>query len=115
MNITKEYDGQVVLIKLDGKILSGADANQIHQMIHEELELDHGKFILDMFGVSLINSSGVGILIGALTAARNQTGDLRLVGISQKVADVLRMMKLDQVFQTYPTFEDGKQSYLLDS
>ena len=115
MNITKDYDDQVVLIKMGGNILSGADANEIHQMIHEELELSHVNFVLDMSDVSLINSSGVGILIGALTAARNQSGDLRLIGISQKVADVLHMMKLDQVFQTYQTVEAAKQSFLLDS
>ena len=115
MNITKVYDDQMVLIKLGGNILSGADANNIHEMIHEELDLKRGNFVLDMSDVALINSSGVGILIGALTAARNQSGDLRLAGISQKVADVLHMMKLDQVFQSYPTVDDAKQSYLLDT
>lgn len=112
MNITKEIDGQVVLIDIEGNILSGVDANNIHQMIHEELESGNDKFVLDMSDVSLINSSGIGILIGSLTAARNQGGDLRLAAASTKVSDVLRMMKLDQVFQMYETIESAKLSFL---
>lgn len=112
MNITKEMDEHVIVINIDGNILSGVDANLIHEMIHEELEQNHGNFVLDLSDVSLINSSGVGILIGALTAARNQSGDIRLAAISKKVTDVLRMMKLDQVFQIYETIEGAKQSYL---
>ncbi len=111
MNITKDFDGQAVIIKIGGNILSGVDANQVHQMIHEELESGHDKFILDMSGVSLINSSGVGILIGSLTAARSQGGDLHLAAPSEKVSDVLRMMKLDQVFQMFDSIESAKQSF----
>ena len=40
-----------------------------------------------------------------------QGGDLHLAAPSEKVSDVLRMMKLDQVFQMFDSIESAKQSF----
>lgn len=112
MEITKENIDEIIILKLRGNIISGVDANQIHQMVHEGLEADNRNFILDMSDVSIINSSGVGILIGALTAAKNQNGNVILAAVSQKVTHIFEMMHLDQVFGMYDTIEAARQSYL---
>ena len=112
MEITKDVNDGIVVLQLKGNILSSADANMVHQLVHEELEADHRKFILDMSDVSLINSSGVGILIGALTAAKNQNGDVTLASVSEKVSHIFKMMHLDQVFAMYGTIEEAQQSFI---
>lgn len=112
MEIQKTILDQVVLLHPRGNILSSADANRIHQMVHEELEANRRNFILDMSDVLLINSSGVGILIGTLTAARNQDGDVKLVSVNEKVANIFKMMHLDQVFSLYDTIEEARRSFI---
>ena len=54
MEITKDLVDDIVILRLKGNILSGVDANQIHQMVHEGLEANLRNFILDMQEVSLI-------------------------------------------------------------
>ncbi len=115
MDIIKELSDQVVVLKLKGNILSGVDANLIHQLIHEELELKHLHFVLDMSEVGLINSSGIGILISSLTAARNQKGDIVLAAVSEKVNHVLWMMRLNRVFGLYETVDQAKQKFLMEN
>ena len=111
MEITKDFVDDVVILRLKGNILSGVDANLIHQMVHEGLEANLRYFILDMQEVSLINSSGVGILIGALTAAKNQGGDVKLAAVSDKVSHIFNMMHLDQVFDLYNSVSDAQQNF----
>ena len=112
MGLKKTVDGNVVVISLEGNILAGGDASQIHETVHEELEQGNRYFVLDLSHVKLINSSGLGILIGALTAARNQDGDVRLAAVSEKVAHILEMMHLNKVFEMYETVDAAKASYL---
>ena len=111
MEITKDLIDDVVILRLRGNILSGVDANLIHQMVHEGLEANLRNFILDMEQVSLINSSGVGILNGALTAAKNHGGDVKLAAVSDKVNHIFTMMHLDQVFGFYQSVAEAQQSF----
>ena len=112
MEIGKEIVDEIVILRPKGNILSGVDANMIHQMVHEELEMNRINFVLDMTDVSLINSSGIGILIGALTAAKNQNGEIKLASVTDKVAHILSMMRLDQVFKMYKSVPEAEQSFI---
>jgi anti-sigma B factor antagonist len=56
------------------------------------------KILLNLAGVTYVDSSGVGQLVGALTTARNQGGDIKLLKPSIHVLDLLRTTKLDGVF-----------------
>ncbi len=112
MSIQKAMEEGVVVLRLEGNILAGGTASEVHATVHEELERGNRNFVLDLSGTKLINSSGIGILISALTAARNQGGDVRLAAVSEKVAHILEMMRLDRVFQIYDTPEAAKASFL---
>lgn len=56
------------------------------------------KILLNLAGVTYVDSSGVGQLVGALTTARNQGGDIKLLKPSIHVLDLLKTTKLDGVF-----------------
>jgi len=112
MGVKKALEGNVVVLSLEGNILAGGDASQIHETVHEELEKGNRNFVLDLSQVKLINSSGLGILIGALTAARNQEGDVRLAAVSEKVTHILEMMHLNKVFEIYGTVDAAKASFV---
>jgi anti-sigma B factor antagonist len=56
------------------------------------------KILLNLAGVGYVDSSGVGQLVGALTTARNQGGDVKLLKPSVHVLDLLKTTKLDAVF-----------------
>ncbi len=56
------------------------------------------KILLNLAAVTYVDSSGVGQLVGALTTARNQSGDIKLLRPSSQVLDLLKTTKLDNVF-----------------
>lgn len=70
---------------------------QLRRQLQSLIEGGAVSLVVDMSGVESIDSSGVGALVVGLKAARAQSGDLRLVGVSSPVVSVLEMMNLDKV------------------
>jgi anti-sigma B factor antagonist len=60
------------------------------------------KILLNLAGVTYVDSSGVGQLVGALTSARNAGVQLKLMNPLRQVLDLLKMTKLDTVFDLKP-------------
>ena len=75
--------------------------------------LDEGKknIVLDLDGVTVLNSSGFGILVASYTTIKNGGGNLKLARISNKIEGLLLMTKLNQILEQYPTTEDALKSF----
>jgi anti-sigma B factor antagonist len=63
--------------------------------------------IVDLDRVSFIDSSGLGVLVGALRRAREAGGDLRVVSGQETVARILRITGLDKVFSLHATLAEA--------
>ena len=95
---TSEKDG-IVILSLQGKILGGPEAGVINDKIHEFIDKGKKKLIIDMQGLELMNSSGLGILIAAMTTLRNNEGRLTLVHVSERIRHLLKITRLLNVFK----------------
>jgi anti-sigma B factor antagonist len=107
----REQAGVVVLMP-KGKIMGGPDAGAVKERLHELIDDNKKKVVVDLGGVSWMNSSGLGILIGGLTTMRNAGGDLKLAGTTDKVQNLLMVTKLITIFDSYDTVEEAVASYL---
>lgn len=56
------------------------------------------KILLNLAGVTYVDSSGVGQLVGALTSARKQGVELKLLSPNKQLVDLLKLSKLDTAF-----------------
>jgi anti-sigma B factor antagonist len=63
--------------------------------------------VVDLAGVGFIDSSGLGVLVGALRRAREKDGDLRLVSRDEAVARIFRITGLDAVLPLHATLDDA--------
>lgn len=63
--------------------------------------------IVDLNGVGFIDSSGLGVLVGALRRAREAGGDLRVVSVQEGIARILRITGLDHVFVLRATLDEA--------
>jgi anti-sigma B factor antagonist len=63
--------------------------------------------VVDMNGVGFIDSSGLGVLVGALRRAREAGGDLRVVSVQDGIARILRITGLDSVFALHATLSEA--------
>ena len=93
-----ERDG-VVIISLSGKIMGGPEAGQINDQINNLIDAGKIRIIIDLKQVEWMNSSGLGILIGAITTLRNNGGKMILANVSERIENLLKITKLISVFE----------------
>jgi anti-sigma B factor antagonist len=70
----------------------------LSETIRELTKKGQKKILLNLAEVNYVDSSGVGQIVGAMTTARNQGGDVKLLKPSVQVLDLLKTTKLDSVF-----------------
>ena len=59
------------------------------------------QIVIDLAGVTYIDSGGLGTLVGLYTSARNLGGEIKLSNLTQRVHDQLQITKLITVFDCY--------------
>ena len=67
MEITQEIINDVVVIRLEGNVMGGPEAVKVNEEINQLLDDKKDKLVIDLSKVNRMNSSGLGILINALT------------------------------------------------
>lgn len=72
-----------------------------------ELEAGHANLIVDMSRVFYMSSSGLKSLVSAWRMAKKIGGEIALVGLQPRVAEVFQMVGFDQVFRIFATVEQA--------
>lgn len=65
------------------------------------------RVVLDLSGVSFIDSAGLGAIVGAVRRIRELHGDLHLAAPRSSIGRVFSSTGLDRIVVTYPTIEDA--------
>ena len=110
MNYSHTEQNGVVIISLSGKIMGGPEATEIYDKFNQLLDAKKLKIIIDLEQVEWMNSSGLGILIQASTLLRNNQGRLKLVNVSERIQNLLKITKLSGIFETSGSIEEAISS-----
>jgi len=103
--------GDLTLIDLSGKLMGGSDADVFRDLIHELLERGRRGVIVNLAGVTWVNSTGVGILITGYTTLRKNRGDLKLLNVSNKIRSILYVTKLNLIFECFDDEREAADSF----
>jgi len=106
MQITSRDENGNAIFVLVGRVDS-VGAAELDQALRSAAAEGKRKMVLDMSGVSYINSAGLRTLADMLTQNRANNGDLRLVALNLKVERVFKIIGFDKFFQTYNTVEEA--------
>jgi anti-sigma B factor antagonist len=101
MKIHREDSGEVTIIRLNGKLMGGPDADHFQGLIKELVEEDRRKILVDMGKVSWVNSTGLGILISGYTTLKNAEGTFKLVGVNKRIDQIFMVTKLHTIFEAF--------------
>ena len=108
-NVNERYN--CVVIEFKGNVMGGPDAVGLNEKLHELIEEGKKNVVVDLSKVKFMNSSGLGMLIGALTTMRKAGGDLRIANATDKIESLLIITKLVTVFKHYKTLEEAIESF----
>ena len=98
---TSVVDGRTV-VQVVGEI-DVYTAPQLRERLDHEIEAGRHDLVVDLSGVSFMDSTGLGVLVGRLKQIRLNDGSMRLVCAHDRVLKVFVITGLDKVFAIYPT------------
>lgn len=110
MTFTIEHSDPAVVL-LHGNVLGGADGLEFSRAIGDLVRDGGLRVVIDLSDVPLMNSSGLGMLVGASASLRKAGGMLAVAGANEKIQGLFKMTRLDSVFASYPTREEALAAY----
>lgn len=105
MKIKEKIENQVAVLSLSGKMMGGPETTALHDHIRGLMNDGISKVVIDLGGVKWINSSGLGVLMAAMTTLKNSEGQMKLANVTEKVESLLMITQLMRIFETYDSID----------
>ena len=111
LKITERKNEAVTILDLAGDIRLGAGAADMRSAIRQLVEKGDKKILLNMAGVTHIDSSGLGELVSSYTTLHKAGGELKLFNLSDRVHELMTMTKLLTVFDVFDNEAEAVGSF----
>jgi anti-sigma B factor antagonist len=82
-------------------------APELKQVLAEAIEGGRIRIIVDLTDTTFLDSTALGVLIGAVKRLRSRDGALAIVNVDDNIAKTFEITGLDQIFTIVPTREEA--------
>lgn len=106
LEISSERVERATIVHLKGEI-DLRTSPQLREALINLLEDVSGKIVLDLAGVSYVDSSGVGTIVELKRRVMRAKGDVILVALQQRVRSLFEITRLDKFFILVDTIEEA--------
>lgn len=110
LSLETRQRGDVIIVYCQGRIIYRDEAAALSRLVGEVLEGD-GKVVLDLSGVSSIDSAGIGELVLLHTWAQSKNADLKYASPSPLVRDLLDLTHLNSVLDIHPSVGEALSAF----
>jgi anti-sigma B factor antagonist len=111
MNIVKaDIENQIKRISIEGEI-------DVYTSIDLKLELntlvDDGnkKILIDLEGVTYMDSSGLGVLVALLKRIKQEEGELKLLNLPPSVEKIFELTRLTKFFEIFDEADKAIEAF----
>ena len=88
------------VVTLSGPLTLGTNLKTADACIRKAIEDGAIRLVLDMSAVTYVDSAGLGTLVHSYGLADSKGGGVRLVGVSERIAALLKMTHMDELLVT---------------
>lgn len=111
MEIKARKVGDVTILDLSGKITIGVGDVALRKAVRDALDGGSTRLLLNMNGVTVIDSSGIGELVSCYTMTTNRGGKFKLENLPPKVQDILQITQLISIFEVFDSEQEAVDSF----
>ena len=112
MNIYVSLEDEIAVLRIEGRLWEEGDSVELARMIDDTLARGCTRFVADLTGVPIMNSSGLGSLIAAMKKVRSRDGEMVLTGVNDRLDHLFRITRLYTVFKTYDDVDAAVENML---
>jgi len=106
LSIEARSVGDITILTCSGRIVEGDESGALQSAVNELLPLQP-YVVLNLSGVSFVDSAGLGTLLRLRAVAQAAAGDLKLCAVNSHFREVLRATKLTTVLVPYESEEEA--------
>jgi anti-anti-sigma factor len=110
LRINQRDEGPVTILDLSGK-LAGEAGETLADRIDDLIGAGRSKLILNLGGVSFVDSAALGALLSKRAVAMKAGGRLKLLNLTGRVWDLMVTTKLEMVFDTFSAEDEAVRSF----
>lgn len=109
-SITIRHSGPASLVDVTGSLTS-FEAGALRQAITNLVAEKRRDIVLNLRGLEYLDSSGIGELVRNYMTVIKSGGSMKVVGLSAKAEEILKVTQLYKVFPEFPDEESALQSF----
>lgn len=107
---TIRQSAQVSLIDLNGR-LTFFEVGVLRENITRLLREGRKQMVLNLSGLQYLDSSGIGELARMYVMVVKGGGEMKVIGLTPKIQEILKITHLYQVFPEFPDEQTALQSF----
>ena len=111
MEINEKSSGVVSVLDLKGKLVAGDGTQRLKDKVNSLVFQNRTQIVLNLGGVSQIDSTGLGEIVACFTTVRRGGGELKLANVAKRNQDLLTITKLATVFETFDSEAEAVRSF----
>jgi anti-sigma B factor antagonist len=96
-NFKIERDGETATVVVGGDICA-ASAPELRPAMRDLVKSGVRRMVFDLTETSMVDSTGIGLLLAAFNSMRNSGGEFSVVHASDEILDLLKTMRITQHF-----------------
>ena len=108
-SMTIRHSDNLSFLQVSGRLTS-FESTAFRDAIHSMLHQGHKNIVLNLTDLDYLDSSGVGELVRNYMAVVKKGGAMRVVGLAPKIAEILKVTHLHQVFPDFPDEASARAS-----
>jgi anti-sigma B factor antagonist len=108
LDVRTECEGGVCVATVTGEV-DVYTSPGLKTKLLEAIDGGCSRLIIALDGVTFIDSSGLGVLVGALRRLKERGDELRLVCTRDQVLKIFRITGLDKVFHIVATLDEARE------
>ncbi len=109
--IKKELKPGVFVLELSGPLQMGVECKQLELAFDEILRENQTRVILDLSGLTKLDSGGLGKIVNCFSRIKTAGGSLCLTGSTGMIEGLLKMTHADRFLKCYPTALAAAESF----
>ena len=109
--INERRTGDVTILDLKGRLRVGGNTLALHKSIRSLVVEKKIQILLNFAGVTYIDSCGLGELVASQVSVENKGGEIKLVGLTAALRELLTVTRLLTVFNAYENEADAIQDF----
>ena len=108
---TSTLDNGIGLIEAKGSLVGGEETVELRQAVAGFLDRDYSKLLIDLGGVTYLNSTAIGVLVSSHASYARKGWHIKLCGMNKNITNIFVITKLTLVFDVYDSREEAVKSF----